>query len=188
MLPRQRSGDACLARGVGSRRRPSLHLPFDENIYALGVAATEASPIFPSAHSPHYLLSKACGDIYTLNTGSVSGMEAVSLRLASIYGPGMPPRGLVPTFATRLRQDLSIRVNDGGRWIVDLVHVDDVVNATVSAITATVTGAINVGSGRPVTSLEVARTLVDLTGADAKRLEIDPQPWASLHPASPRST
>src|SRR5580692_7489450 len=53
------------------------------NIYAVGETATETSAIFPSRHSPHYLLSKACGDIYTLNIGSAGGMKTVSLRLAS---------------------------------------------------------------------------------------------------------
>jgi UDP-glucose 4-epimerase len=155
------------------------------NIYAVGATATEASPIFPSAHSPHYLLSKACGDIYTLNTGSTGSMQTVCLRLASVYGPGMPSRGLVPTFASRFRMGLPVRVNDGGRWSVDLVHVDDVVGATLSAVTAAVTGPFNIGSGKSVTSLEVARTMAELAGADSTKLEIEPQSPGEPPPGLP---
>jgi UDP-glucose 4-epimerase len=163
---------ALLEAAARAGVRRFIHL--STNIYALGSIATESSSIFPSPHSPHYLLSKACGDIYTLNTGLAGSMQTVSLRLASIYGPGMAPRGLVPTFASRLLEGLSIRVHDGGRWLVDLVHVDDVVNAILTSVRATITGAINVGSGTSATSLDVARTLLELTGAGSERLEIDP--------------
>jgi nucleoside-diphosphate-sugar epimerase len=92
--------------------------------------------------------------------------------------------GLVPSFATRLRRQEAIRVADGGRWQVDLVHVGDVVRAAEAALCADVSGAFNIASGTSVSTLAVAEMMVSLLGASRDLVTVDPPdgPLASGFP------
>jgi nucleoside-diphosphate-sugar epimerase len=78
----------------------------------------------------------------------------------------------------------TFRLYGDGSQVRDLVYVDDVVKAhLLAAVAPQATGqALNVGSGKPVSLLEIATELIDIAGKgeieyvpfpeDAKRIEI----------------
>ena len=97
--------------------------------------------------------------------------NASILRLQNVYGPGQSLTnsytGIVALFARTARQGLPLEVYEDGRIIRDFVYIDDVINALFAAITGPAHGSrcLDVGSGRPTTIHQLARTLAELCGA-----------------------
>ena len=133
----------------------------------------EDDPVWPSARAPYYLGSKICGEFFVSAASDAGRIDGVRLRLAAVYGPGMPP-GLVPTFLAGLRAGTGITVADGGLYAADLVHVDDVVSAIVASLTVPAWGAFNIGSGTTVTALQVAEVACDLLGIERRAIDVLP--------------
>lgn len=145
------------------------------NVYAPRPAlVVESDPAYPSHQAPFYLTSKLAAEVYVEYYRIRQGLSACVLRPSSVYGPGMKPNGLVSTFAKRLLAGESIVVDDGGRYTVDLVYVDDVVRATLLVAEKRVEGILNVGSGTLTTTLEVARTMIEVTGASPEQIRLLP--------------
>lgn len=139
-------------------------------------AVHEDDPQFPSARAAAYLTSKVASEVFADHVGRVRGMAVAILRLSAVYGPGMVAAGMVPSFAQRLLRGEVVTVDHGGRYQADLVHVDDVVDAIVAAITRRARGPFNIGSGHAVTSLDVARALAAAAGRDDDAVRITGEP------------
>ncbi len=147
---------------------------FSSNVYRHGEeAVSEDAPTYPSVHAPYYMMSKLCAEVWADHFDKTAKLQTVSLRLASVYGPGLT-RGMIPTFTSSLLAGKAITVKDGGRYRSDLVFVDDVVDAAEQAVVRDVHGVFNVGSGTTSSSLEIAEALLRLTGASGDLLVVEP--------------
>jgi dTDP-L-rhamnose 4-epimerase len=100
------------------------------------------------------------------------GVLPVVLRLQNVYGPGQSPSnpytGILPLFGRMAAAGQAIPVYEDGRIVRDFVHVDDVARALEAAacdLDADPGTAVDVGSGRPVTILEVAGLIAARYGA-----------------------
>lgn len=90
----------------------------------------------------------------------LTGMETAWLRFFYLYGPYEDERRLVPSVICPLLQGREAKVTDGGQNR-DFLHVEDVAAAVWAVAQSQLTGAVNVGSGKPVT----VRDLVSRIGA-----------------------
>jgi UDP-glucose 4-epimerase len=107
--------------------------------------------------APHpavpYAVSKLAAERYLFTIGRLEGFEAVALRIFNAYGPRqqLPPAHapVVPLFMHQVLGGGSVVVFGNGQQTRDFVYIDDVVDALVSAATATAVDqqVINVGSG-----------------------------------------
>ncbi len=117
-----------------------------------------------------YALTKFVQERLTLTVAPAYGMEAVALRLFNVYGPGQalsnPYTGVLAIFASRLLNNERPMVFEDGEQRRDFVHVEDVARAFVLALERpeAVGGVFNVGSGRDVSILDVARELAAAMG------------------------
>ncbi len=106
--------------------------------------------------------------------GNAYGLSWVSLRYFNVYGPGQslsnPYTGILSTFHARATHGNVIEVYEDGRESRDFVFVDDVVEATCRALLHTEDQphalVLNVGTGIPVSIVDLARTLVHVGGWD----------------------
>jgi dTDP-L-rhamnose 4-epimerase len=104
-----------------------------------------------------------------------TGVPVTALRYHNVYGPRMPRdtpyAGVASIFRSALENGRAPRVFEDGGQLRDFVHVRDVARANVLALTAPtpVTGAFNIGSGRPRSILDMAKAL-----ASAFDGELDP--------------
>ncbi|MDW9639751.1 NAD-dependent epimerase/dehydratase family protein [Sinorhizobium meliloti] len=143
-------------------------------VYAPGTEpASEASPAYPVNRASYYLASKLAAEICLLAFGKSSAMPVTVLRLASVYGPGMHDTGMVPTFVRTLGSGRSLVIQEGGRYSVDLVYVDDVVTLALQAVETAEGGVFNAGSGRACTSLEAAQIVADAVGAERHLIAVE---------------
>lgn len=146
--------EAARAAGVGR-----VVVASSSSVY--GAATTSPTPetTVPAPRSP-YAVSKLAGEHYARVYGEVFGVSTLSLRLFNVYGPGQPADGayaqLVPRFMAALAAGEPPTIHGDGRQARDLVFVDDVVGAFLSAVEhPETTGVLNVGSGRSTSVLEV---------------------------------
>ena len=96
-----------------------------------------------------------------------TGVVVSALRYHNVYGPRMPRdtpyAGVASIFRSALQAGQAPRVFEDGGQLRDFVHVRDVANANVLALTSPepAAGAFNIASGRPRTVGDLAATLAD---------------------------
>ena len=100
-------------------------------------------------------------------------MPLSMLRLQNVLGPGQSLTnaytGIVVLFSRLARAGRAIPLYEDGAVVRDFVHVGDVVDALLAAITQPplVRRTADVGSGRATTILDVATALASRHGAPA---------------------
>ncbi|TFE00031.1 SDR family NAD(P)-dependent oxidoreductase [Jeotgalibacillus sp. R-1-5s-1] len=99
-------------------------------------------------------------------TGKSLNIPAVALRYQNVYGPGQslknPYTGILSIFSTRIKNGNDLMIFEDGKESRDFVYIDDVVDATIKAIEMDEANhkIFNVGTGKAVNVLEVAKTLI----------------------------
>lgn len=142
------------------------HVSFDD---IEAVATKEECDIVPSSI---YAATKSSQEHLVRIASDSLGITSVILRLQNVYGERQslknPYTGIISIFYNRARQGLSIPIYEDGMESRDFVHVEDVVFALVSAGQAALeNGAIvNIGSGKPTTVLDLAKTLLKAGALD----------------------
>ena len=155
VYPRQRT-EAQLRR-----RDWELHCPACDRELS-PVATAETKPVFPSSV---YAISKMDQELLCLAVGAAYGIGVTALRYFNTYGPRQslsnPYTGVAAVFSSRLLNGRRPIVNEDGQQKRDFIHVRDVAQATVAALTAPEASgrAINIGVGDPISILEVAQLL-----------------------------
>lgn len=132
--------------------------------------APETHPTRPL--SP-YGISKLSGEHYLTYYQGLSGIQAVILRFANVYGPRQDPEGeagVVSIFSQKLLHGEQPIINGNGRQTRDFVYVDDVVEAHLAVMGKEVQGIYNVGTGEETTINQLFRILADLTNPQSKEL------------------
>lgn len=154
--------DACAA-GVRRIVFASSHAVYGP---PASVPVTEHHPLRPTTF---YGTAKLAGEGLLANLASQTGIEPVVLRFFNVYGPGMGRMGPDAEVLVRWMDALSHGeppiVHGAGAGSLDLVHVDDVVQALVRSLGPQAPGEpINVGSGSEVALAELAQAMVHVAG------------------------
>jgi dTDP-L-rhamnose 4-epimerase len=118
-----------------------------------------------------YAVSKLAQELLAAVWARETGGRLTVLRYHNVYGPGLPRdtpyAGVAAVFSSTLARGRAPRVFEDGGQRRDFVHVDDVAQANVLALTGDVAGTFNVGSGEQRTILDLARALADTAGGPA---------------------
>jgi UDP-glucose 4-epimerase len=136
---------------------------------------TEEAPIAPLSA---YGQSKFAAEGYVALYQRLYGLSAVSLRLGNVYGPRQDPlgeAGVIAIFCGLLKQGGRPTVFGDGQQTRDYIYVGDVVAAILAAADADAHGAINIGTGRETTVLELVEALRELSGAAEFEPEFAPR-------------
>lgn len=127
----------------------------------------ETAPVMPGSV---YAATKAAQELLITASAAALGLTSIVLRFQNVYGEGQslrnPYTGIISIFFNRARQGLEIPIYEDGLESRDFVHVDDVVDVLVSALSADVQSGsvINVGSGQPTSVRTLAETLLSISG------------------------
>jgi CDP-glucose 4,6-dehydratase len=152
-----------------------------------GGPLSERTPLRPTYP---YDVSKACADILARGYGATYGMPVAVTRLANLYGGGdLNWSRIVPDTARALVQGRRPVIASDGSPERDYLYVEDAVDAYLAVACSLDDPAFhgrawNAGLGRPVSVLELVRTLIavssrevepEIKGAPVPRGEIDSQ-------------
>jgi dTDP-L-rhamnose 4-epimerase len=129
---------------------------------------TEDAPLDPRNA---YAASKTAQEHLAASWARGCGGTAVALRYHNVYGPHMPQgtpyAGVASLFRSALERGEAPRVFEDGGQTRDFVHVRDVADANVLALSAGIAGALrtfNVASGIPHTVGQMATSLAEAFG------------------------
>jgi UDP-glucose 4-epimerase len=128
---------------------------------------TEKTPTDPI--SP-YADSKLIGERYCLGFSERQLLRSVVLRFFNVYGPRQTMNdysGVITRFLERCDQKLPLTIYGDGSQTRDFINVRDVAMAVFTSMKSKVEGEVfNIGSGKPTTINELAKTIIELTGAN----------------------
>jgi len=133
--------------------------PFTENM--------TPDPLVP------YSLQKVVAEDYCRMFSRLWGLETISLRYFSVYGPRMNPNSpyalLLPKFIKLMSQDKIPVINGDGKQSRDFTFVSDIVEANLLAVKSRLSGEIfNIGYGKSISVNKVVRLLNKLMGKNIK--------------------
>lgn len=121
-----------------------------------------------------YAVGKRDHEELTLAVGHAYGIPATALRFFNVYGTRQalsnPYTGVAAIFSSRLLNGRPPVVFEDGLQSRDFVSVADLVRAVRAALEPDAADgeALNVGTGRSVSVLDVARTLVSVLNVDVE--------------------
>jgi UDP-glucose 4-epimerase len=93
----------------------------------------------------------------------------MSLRLGNVYGPRQDPlgeAGVVAIFCGLVKNGGLPTVYGDGTQTRDYLYVGDVVSAALAAGATRLGGAVNIGTGREASVLEIVDVLAKLAGRE----------------------
>lgn len=113
-----------------------------------------------------YIHGKRYGEYLCLDSG------AKVARLASVYGPRMrlDDSRVIPVFINKALAGEPLSVWNGGRQLDSFCYIDDMIEALVRFMDSDETGLIEFGHPEPVSIIDLARLIIELTGSDSEIL------------------
>lgn len=155
-----------------ARPFPEKRLVFasSSSIYGQAVTRPTNEDVVPMPHSP-YGVTKLAAEHLCQAYHANYGVDAVTLRLFSVYGPRQRPDMAFNIFCRAALRNEPIRVFGDGSQTRDFTFVDDVVRATRMAATTPELPArvFNVGGGSHITLRTALELIEEFAG---RKLEV----------------
>jgi UDP-glucose 4-epimerase len=126
-----------------------------------------------------YAVSKFAGENYCKAFYESYGLSSSVVRYSNVYGtaqrPDNPYCGVVAKFFESAMAGEPPRIHGDGEQTRDFTYIDDVVEATLLAgVSPKADGQVyNVGTGREVSVNQLARSIIEITGARVEPAYID---------------
>jgi len=135
----------------------------------------ESTPIAPLSG---YGQSKYAAEGYLGLFERLHGLSGMSLRLGNVYGPRQDPlgeAGVVAIFCGLLKNGGQPTVYGDGSQTRDYIYVGDVVSAALAAGATRLGGAVNIGTGREASVLDLVEILSGIEGREDFTPEFAPE-------------
>jgi len=127
------------------------------------------NPIGPRAC---YDEGKRCAETLFFDYNRQNGLRIRVARIFNTYGPNMHPNDgrVVSNFIVQALKGEDITIYGDGKQTRSFCYVSDLIEGFVRLMAApdTVTGPINLGNPHEITMLELAETVLKLTGSTSK--------------------
>ncbi|MDK2970419.1 MAG: dTDP-L-rhamnose 4-epimerase [Candidatus Sumerlaeota bacterium] len=117
-----------------------------------------------------YAQSKKDQEEYSLIVGRTHKLSTVACRFFNVYGPRQslnnPYTGVAAIFSSRIKNDAAPLIYEDGLQMRDFTSIHDLVRGKLLLLEnpKAECEAINLGTGRPTSILDIARTLAKLYG------------------------
>ena len=155
--------------------RPKIKFIFSSSDKAYG--SSKKLPYkedFPLNGLNPYDASKACADIISRSYAKAFNLQVCVTRFVNIYGPGdVNWDRIIPGTIKSLINNKKPILRSNGRFLRDYLFIDDVVNGYIMLGKAMqnkkVKGiAINFGSGKPITVLNLVKKMLKINNNNSK--------------------
>src|SRR3990167_3197413 len=140
---------------------------------------------FPEREDGHlnpkmpYAVVKLVGEKYLELYNQIYGLKTCSLRFFNIYGPRQDSSAYGFVVGIFIKQALAgepLSVFGDGTQTRDFVYIDDNINASILALLSAETDGqvVNIGTGRPMTVLDLAESIIRVVGGDGLEIKFLP--------------
>ncbi len=157
--------DEQLKQGDWQMRCPDCGEPVEP------VPTDEAKPLDCTSV---YAQSKKDQEVYSLMIGKAYKLPTVACRYFNCYGPRQslnnPYTGAAAIFWSAIQNDKAPLIYEDGLQRRDFIHVKDLVRGKLFLLETPESdfGVFNIGTGKPTSILELAQTLIKMSGKDLK--------------------
>ena len=134
------------------------YLPFDED--------------HPNVPISPYGASKLVAEHYCRVFSELHGLETVSLRYFTVFGPRMRPDLAINIFTGKALNNEPIEVFGDGEKTRDFTFIDNIIDANLRAIERG-SGVYNIGGGERISINELAKRIVAIVGSESKIIYSD---------------
>ena len=149
--------------------RVRVVLASSSSIYGDALTYPTPEDTMPRPLAPYGITKLACEHLARAY-GSEFGLDVVTVRYFTIYGPRQRPDMAFTKMVSCLAEGRPFELYGDGRQSRSFTYVDDAVEATVAAMESAAAGStFNVGGGTEVSMLEAIETLGRIAG---RRLEV----------------
>lgn len=163
----------------------SLKRRIKKFIYASSMAVIGRPCVFPVDENhilkpdSFYALSKLCAECLCEEYRISKKNSTTSLRISAPYGSGSNTYTVLPIFLNNALNSKNLILYGRGTRRQDLVHVEDVVSAFLSAYKSPNCGVFNIASGSSISMEELAELIIGLVPGTKSKIEFadedDPQ-------------
>ena len=141
-------------------------------VYGDNPVVPKSEDMPPAPKSP-YAITKLDGEYYLDMFRREGRLNTASLRFFNVFGPRQDPASAyaaaVPIFIRQALAGEDITIFGDGGQTRDFIHVRDVIAALVHvAVTADLTGTINVGYGASMTVSQLATEIIRLSNSSSR--------------------
>lgn len=119
-----------------------------------------------------YQVTKMLGELYSNYYHNLYGLPIVNARFFNSYGPGEAPgkyRNVIPNFFYLAMNKQPLPITGTGEETRDFTYVGDIIDALLAMVyyDEAIGEAINVGTGREIKIIELAKWINKITKNDA---------------------
>jgi nucleoside-diphosphate-sugar epimerase len=159
--------ELCRKNDVDKTLFASSSEVYGEPVQIPGIENGHLNPKIP------YSVTKLMGEKYFEAYYQTYGLKTCSLRFFNVYGPkqNSSDYGFVTgIFIKKLLNNKSPIIFGDGTQTRDFIYINDNIKATIKAMETNKTNGqvINIGTGRPMTILDLAETIIKLTNKNLK--------------------
>jgi dTDP-glucose 4,6-dehydratase len=114
--------------------------------------------------------AKRYAEALTMAYHRQQGVDTAIVRIFNTYGPRMRPHDgrAIPTFLRQALQDRPITVFGDGSQTRSFCYVDDLIEGIIRLAESGYHDPVNIGNPNEFTLLELARTVIDVTGSKSE--------------------
>ncbi|MBA3746893.1 MAG: SDR family oxidoreductase [Solirubrobacterales bacterium] len=114
--------------------------------------------------------AKRYAEALTMAYRRQQGVDTAIMRIFNTYGPKMRPHDgrAIPTFLRQALQDRPITVFGDGSQTRSFCYVDDLIRGMIALAESGQVGPINIGNPNEFTLLQLAETILEVTGSDSE--------------------
>ena len=132
-------------------------------------------------HTP-YQVTKLLGELYTNYFHNLYGLSVVNARFFNVFGPGEVPgkyRNVIPNFMYWAMSKKPLPITGNGSETRDWTYVGDIVDGLLAmGVEPKAVGeAINLGSGKDRTVLDMAKLVNQVSGNESGMKFIERRDW-----------
>lgn len=129
-----------------------------------------------------YQVTKLLGELYTNYFYNLYNLPIVNARFFNVFGPGEVPgkyRNVIPNFLYWAMNGQTLPITGDGTETRDWTYVDDIVNGLMAmgVVKSAIGEAINLGSGRETSVIDMANMVNDLTGNENGIIYVNRREW-----------
>ncbi len=133
-------------------------------IYGLSNPQPLNEEMEPDCLNP-YSYTKLGGELLCKMYNTLFGLNTITLRYFNVYGERQPVIGIytpvVGLFMGQIADNKPMTIVGDGLQRRDFVHVSDIVEANILAAQSDVSGIYNIGTGRDISVLDLAKLIGD---------------------------
>lgn len=176
-----------LSKSTGVKR---VYYSSSSEVYGEPVELPQHEETTPLNSRLPYAIVKNIGEAYMKAYKKEFGLDYTIFRFFNTYGPKQSKDFVISKFISRALNNENIEVFGDGKQTRTFCFIDDNIAATTNAFYKDkfVDDVVNIGSDIEMTILDLANTVIKLTGSKSKVVHLPPLPEGDMTRRMPDAT